>query len=123
MRLIMIALIAIALSGCKKAQPTTVGGKPVSHWVQAIHASDPKLRKQAVFKLGNFGPSDPAVYPTLLDALTDSDAKVRCEAILSLLKLGTCSKEAIPVLTEVQNRDGNSTVRDYATKALERLRQ
>lgn len=124
MRLILVAVVAIALSGCKKAQPpVTAGGKPASHWLEAMQAADPKVRKQAVVKLGNLGPTDPAVYPALVGALADGDAKVRCEAILSLLKLGPSSKEAIPVLTEVQHKDRNPLVRDYATKALERLRR
>src|SRR5690242_604638 len=122
MRVILAAVLALTLSGCAKKQPlTTVGGKSVSHWVEATHGSDAKVRKQAVIKLGNFGPSDPAVYPALVQALGDTDARVRREAILSLVKLAPHSKDAIPSLIEVQKKDGDASVRDYATRALDRL--
>lgn len=122
MRLVMLFALAILLSGCAgKEAPTLSGGKPVSYWVEACRNPDPKMRKKAVFKLGNVGASDAAVLPTLIGTLKDADAGVRCDAILALLKCGADAKDAIPALTDVQRQDRNTTVRAYAAKALEIL--
>jgi HEAT repeat protein len=99
------------------------GGKPVSYWVQALQGPDPSLRKKAVFKLGNVGPTDAVVCPALLGALKDADAAVRCETILALLKCGPSARNAIPTLTEMQQQDSDARVRSYAGRALETLQQ
>jgi HEAT repeat protein len=117
MRFFAAVLLAVLLSGCSNAQPT----RPVGHWVGALQDPDPRLRKQAAFNLGNIGPADPTVFPALLGALRDRDAKVRCEAIVALLKFGSDAKEAIPALTTVQQQDRDARVRSYAAKALEKL--
>jgi HEAT repeat protein len=79
------------------------------------------LRKTAVFKLGNVGATDPAVWPALLEALKDKDAAVRREAILALMKFGPGAHEAIGILTELRQRDADAQVRVYAAKALRKL--
>lgn len=117
MRRILLVLLLIGLGGCSKAQPALAGGK----WAVTLRNHDAKLRKKAAFTLGNIGPTDPAVLPALMAALKDSDAGVRCEAILALLKCRPEAKEAIPELTEVQNKDRDTKVRAYATKALKIL--
>jgi HEAT repeat protein len=123
MRFLVLAVLLILLSGCGTAPPTAVGGRPVSYWVKALQSPDAKLRKQAVFKLGNVGPADAAVYPALIGALNDTDTVVRCEAILALLKFGPAAREAIPALTEVEQHDRDAKVRSYAAKALAKLRE
>ena len=45
------------------------GGKPVSHWLTALHAPDAKEREEAARKLGNVGPADAAACPALVEAL------------------------------------------------------
>jgi len=117
MRREVLVILLISLTGCGRAQPTMAGGK----WAQALRDSDIKVRKKAAFTLGNIGPSDPAVLPALIGALKDADAGVRCEVILALLKYGSGAEEAIPELKEVQNKDRDAKVREYATKALEKL--
>jgi HEAT repeat protein len=117
---ILIVLVAAALSGCDRARPTLAGGKPVSHWIQALQDSDPKVRKTAVFKLGNVGSTDPAALPGVTSALRDRDAKVRVEAILALMKFGPAAREAIPELTALR-QDRDAQVRTHADKALARL--
>src|SRR5256885_336070 len=104
MRAFGITVLMFALIGCHEAEPTMAGGKSVSHWLHALKDANAKVRKQAVFKLGNVGPADPAVRPALTAALRDADPTVRSEAILALLKLGPQAKEAIPALTELQER-------------------
>jgi HEAT repeat protein len=112
--------LMVALSGCGRKQPTSVGGKPVSYWVQALQEPDARSRKKAAFELGNVGAADPTVVPALAGALRDGDAVVRAEAALSLLKIGPAAREASPALVEAQN-DRDAKVRSYAAKALEKI--
>ena len=105
------------------AEPTLSGGKPITHWVEALKDPDSSIRKNAVRKLGNVGPADPQVLPTVTSALNDQDREVRCEAILALLKCGPDARPAIPALTELQQKDRDPKVRDYAARAMEKLSQ
>jgi HEAT repeat protein len=117
------SVVALAvLSGCGPAEPPLSGGKSVQHWLQALQHRDPKHRQEAVIKLGNAGASDAAVLPALVGALKDSDARVRCEAILAVLKCGPSAQEAVPALTEVMHHDKDTKVRSYAAKAVEKLK-
>ena len=110
-RILIIALAVPLLAGCVGEQAPQAGGKPVRYWIKALKSSDPKLRKTAAFKLGNVGPTDPAILPALLEALRDPDARVRCETILAILKFGPDAKEAIPALDQAQRQDRDAKVR------------
>jgi HEAT repeat protein len=114
-------LILLAVFGCGRSPATLAGGKPVAHWVEALHDRDVKLRKKAAFKLGNVGPADPAALPALVGALDDPDPAVRSEVILALIKFGSAARDTLPRLTEMQRRDRNALVRQYAARAAERL--
>jgi HEAT repeat protein len=120
-RLALVAVVAVISGGCGETSPTLAGGKPVAHWVSALQDPDAKLRKTAVFKLGNVGPTDAAVLPALLGALNDSDATVRREAILALMKCGTDAREAVPALRDIRQRDPDPKVRDHSARALEKI--
>jgi HEAT repeat protein len=122
-RIQIVALAVLLLAGCSGGQAPQAGGKPVRYWIEALKDNDPKLRKTAVFKLGNVGPTDAAVLPALLEALRDHDARVRCETILAILKFGPEAKEAIPALDQTQRQDRDAKVRTFAAKALTKLRQ
>lgn len=117
MRRILVAVLLMALSGCDQAPTTT----RVNYWLEALHAPDAKLRKEAAFKLGNLGTTDAAVVPALRGALTDANPAVRREAILALLKCGPDAKAAVPIFTDLRQRDPNAQVRRYAAKAIEKL--
>ncbi len=119
MRLVVFATMLLSVSGCGRAQPTMAARK----WAEALHHANSKERKKAAFTLGNIGPSDPAVVPALMAALKDADAGVRCEAIFALVKCGPAAQEAIPDLTDTQNKDHDPKVRAYAAKALEKLKE
>jgi HEAT repeat protein len=121
-RLQMVAGWLVLLSGCGPSLPTLAGGKPVSYWIEALQDPDAKVRKNAVFKLGNVGPADAAVFPALREALKDPDARVRREAILGLMKYGPGAQEAVPILIELQRDDRDAQVRSCAARALEKLR-
>jgi HEAT repeat protein len=118
----MVVISMLALVGCGQVPPTLSGGKPVMHWVEVLKTSpDARSRKEAAFKLGNVGPADPAAYPALVDALKDRDARVRCEVILALVKFGSVAQDAVPVLSELCERDRDPQVRSYAARARERI--
>ncbi len=116
-------VIAIALSGCGRSGPKFAGGKPMSYWLQALQTGDAKQRQKAVFKLGNAGATDPVVLPAVIADLKDRDPAVRCEAILAVVKNGRGASAAIPALTELQQRDPNTQVRSYATRARAKLQR
>jgi HEAT repeat protein len=116
-----LALCFALCCGCGKSRPPLAGGKPVRYWIEALQSPDAKIRKQAAFKLGNVGPSDPNALPALLEALNDGDATVRREAILAVLKCGIEARTAVPTLRAVQQTDPNGQVRQCAAQALARL--
>jgi HEAT repeat protein len=119
---VVLPLLLVVAGGCngKKGEEPKAGGRPLSHWLEALHDKDPAVRLKAATKLGNIGSDDPAVVPALIAATKDADATVRAEAILSLLKIGPKAKEAAPALTEAL-KDRDPKVRQYAEKALARV--
>ncbi len=119
--LALFAFLAVAGCGCGSATPTLAGGKPVHFWVEALQSADASTRKHAVSKLGNVGRADPEALPGILGALKDRDAGVRREAIFALMKFGPDAKEAVPMLTEMKEKDRDPQLRVYATKALASL--
>jgi HEAT repeat protein len=121
MRWVPFLLVVISAAGCAKARPTLAGGKPVTYWVAAVHHTDAKVRKQAVFRLGNVGATDEAVLPALIAALKDAEAAVRCEAIIALLKCGPAAQAAASPLAEAKRNDRDANVRRYAARALDKL--
>lgn len=122
MKTCVLAGLLIVLAGCNRA-PTLSGGKPVSHWVEALKDDDPAVRKKAAAKLGNAGNIDPAIVPALVTALHDPDPAVRTEVVLSLVKVGPEAHAAVPALTEMQASDADPQVRAHAARALERLQK
>jgi HEAT repeat protein len=114
-------MASLLLSSCGKSQPILAGGKPLTYWVQNVSHPNKKVRKEAVAKLGNAGNLNPDVVPTLVSALGDVDAKVRCEAILALQKTGAASKQAAADLERLSQRDVDPKVREYASRALQKL--
>jgi HEAT repeat protein len=122
MRWFVLAVVVLAAGGCKPAQPTQAGGKPVSYWVEALKGPDARLRKKAVGMLGNVGSADAAALPAVIGALKDADPAVRREAVFALVKFGPAAREAVPALTELCDRDEDPEVRSRAGKALEKIR-
>jgi HEAT repeat protein len=122
MRELLVLALVGGLCGCGESKPTTVHGKSVTHWVQALQDRDTRVRKKAVEALGNVGSADPAAIPALIMALKDHDAGVRAAATLALLKIGPAAQDASAALTDAQ-QDKDQKVRDYAAKALERIQR
>src|SRR5262249_42761296 len=114
--------LTVLTCGCGRQPPTLAGGKPVEYWTQEMKSPNAKARRHAVAKLGNVGVADTAMGPSFCAALNDSDAGVRGEAILGLMKCGPAAADAIPALAALQAKDRDAHVREYAGKALEKLR-
>jgi HEAT repeats len=122
----MVAMICLLqFGGCSRQPPppTLTGGKPLSYWLGALRAPDAGTRKNAVFELGNVGPLDPAVIPALTAALQDRDARVRCAAILALVKSPKEAVAALPMVQVMADRDSDPTVRNYAARAAKKLEE
>ncbi len=122
---IALALVATitSLSGCGREErdPILSGGREVKSWITDLHNPKPQVRRQAVLKLGNAGDSDPATAEGLAEALQDSDALVRRDAIRAVAKLkqsGALIKERLETMSQI---DKDSLARDLASKALARL--
>ena len=114
----------MAAVGCNR-QPSHVlsGGKPLEAQFDALKHADAKVRREALEKIGNIGPTDERVVPALRAALRDRDPRVRCEAILALVKCGTAAEPALAALAELQTKDVDRKVRDYAKNAFTALQQ
>jgi len=122
---IALALVATitSLSGCGREErgPILSGGREVKSWIANLHNPKPQVRRQAVLKLGNAGGSDPATAEGLAEALKDSDALVRRDAIRAVAKLkqpGALIKERLETMSRL---DKDSVARDLASRALARL--
>lgn len=118
---LLALLLAVLGGGCAKPEPSLTGGKPVEHWVQALDQPDPRLRGKAVLKLGNVGASDEAAIKAVIKALHDTDPRVRCAAVMAILKFGPQAAEARSALETLRQQDTDSNVREYAAQVLQKL--
>ena len=119
--LVGVGLGLAALAGCGGSAPTVVHGKPVAHWVAALHDPSPKLRRRAALALGNAGTADPAAVPALAEAVRDHDPAVRRAAVLCLLRIGPGARAAVPALEEAAHKDRDTRVRADAARALKTI--
>jgi HEAT repeat protein len=113
----------VIISGCRREErgPLLAGGREVGSWVADLNNPKPQVRRQAVLKLGNVGDADPAVVAALSSALRDTDAMVRGNAVHAVVKLTQPGEEMLARLREMNRTDPDSTVRDFAGKALAKL--
>lgn len=94
-----------------------LGGKAVPVLVEAMHAPDGNVRRNAVDLLRRIGPDAAPALPELIDALDDPDWLTRMWAADALGHLGNPAKAAIPALTRA-SRDRSDYVRLSASLAL-----
>jgi HEAT repeat protein len=115
---IMITLLTV--SGCNKEErgPILAGGREVKSWVADLHDPKPQVRRQAVLKLGNVGDADPSVAEGLAEALRDTDAIVRRDAVRAVAKLKNPSEAIMAQLKVMSETDRDSLARDYAQRAI-----
>jgi hypothetical protein len=111
------------LAGCDRELHVLACGKTIDYWIEKCRDADPKVRREAVAKLGNFGGAEPSVVPTLISALNDSSALVRREAVVEILKASPPLSEVRDPLEHVRANDRDPAVRDYAAAVLRKLEQ
>ena len=111
---VMITLVAV--SGCNQrgARAYSRGGREVKSWVADLHDPKPQVRRQAVLKLGNVGDADPSVAEGLAEALRDTDAVVRRDAVRAVAKLKKPSEAIMAQLKVMSESDRDTLARDYA---------
>ena len=97
------------------------GGREVKSWIADLRNPKPRVRRQAVLKLGNVGDTDPAAADGLAEALRDSDATVRRNAVSAVAKLSKPNEDLLAWLRIMSDRDRDPRVRDYAKRAIARF--
>jgi HEAT repeat protein len=107
--------------GCGPALEPIAGGKPVDHWIEASQNEDPKVRVEAIKKLGNIGNKVPEAISTIIDALADKSAAVRKEAIYAVVRNRRACAAAVPILDEMKDNDPDPAIRKIADEAYENL--
>ncbi len=116
-------IAALFLSGCGKSAPTLSGGKELSYWIAAVHDPSPSVRKEAAAKLGNAGAVEQGVVDALSVELTDTQADVRCAAILALARCRPDEvRSVVPTLEKLAASDPSLKARQYAARAVKKLR-
>jgi HEAT repeat protein len=115
----MVGLLVLA--GCAQEPAPLAGGKPFDYWFNAARQPDPKARAQAIAKLGNIGAGTGGIDSVLLEATSDRDPRVRCQAILALMKLPELTARSLPIMQDLSAHDQDAQVRQYAGTALKKL--
>jgi hypothetical protein len=116
----MLLGVLVAILGCQAEErgPILAGGREVRSWIADLHNPQPKVRRQAVLKLGNVGDSDSAVADALAEALRDSDPLVRRDAVMAVAKLLKPGDAVIAQLKVMEKSDRDSLTRDFAKRAI-----
>jgi HEAT repeat protein len=83
-----------------------------------LNDDDPDVRYKAVYALGKLGVKSDAVLDGLVKALGDMDNTVSTTAIDVLGKIGPPSKESVPMLARLADKDSPPAVRTLAIKLL-----
>jgi HEAT repeats len=117
-----ILISTVLAPGCGREQrgPILLGGREVKSWVADLHHPKPQVRRQAVLKLGNVGDSEPAIAEGLAQALNDSDALVRRDAVVAVTRLKEPSAAIWERLETMSRSDKDARTRELAHKAITR---
>ncbi len=123
MRYAWLFCVVAVLAGCrgKPEGPPQAAGKPITHWLEALHDPDVKLRTEAAKKLGNVGGADPQALPALIEALADPEPEVRLAAMDGVVKFGPGGKDAIPALEKIRDGDADAHLRDLAVRMIKHI--
>lgn len=119
--LVLAAAVVAGCGGREPQGPVLAGGREVRAWVKDLHDPSPRVRRQAVMKLGNVGDADSSVAGGLLEALGDSDVLVRRDAILAAAKLRTPTPALREKLDTMSRTDKDPRAREMAGKAVVHL--
>lgn len=118
---VLAAMVVAGCGGGEPQGPVLAGGREVKSWITDLHDPNPRVRRQAVMKLGNVGDADSSVDDGLLGALDDSDVLVRRDAILAAAKLKTPPPALREKLESMSRADKDPRARELAGKAVVRL--
>jgi HEAT repeat protein len=88
--------------------------------LQDLRDSKPFTRNLALAALAQFRDRPPAIIPPVIDALDDTDERVRRKAILLLGNFGSAARDAIPKLI-VLTKNSNRQIRQDTTNALDKI--
>ncbi|MHB1556248.1 MAG: HEAT repeat domain-containing protein [Isosphaeraceae bacterium] len=119
--LVVVAAVVAGCGGGESQGPVLAGGREVKAWVKDLHDPNPRVRRQAVMKLGNVGDADSSVADGLIEALGDPDVLVRRDAILAAAKLRTPPPALREKLDAMSRTDKDPRAREVAGKAVVRL--
>ena len=114
---ILVAALLFGGSGCGTSPAPISRGKSVEHWLEASTDADPKVRVEAIKKLGNIGNKAPAALPTVFEALADPSPAVRKEAIYAIVRNRQASSKAIHRFEDMKENDEDSEIREIAAEA------
>jgi HEAT repeat protein len=115
-------LVVIFLVGCGSKEPYRSGGRTATYWAKVLTEHDVEQRRKAATKIGPLALSDDGALQSLLGALKDEDVKVRLATIRSLKIYGTAkTAQVLPALHDVQDKDGDTSVREAAAAAIDAL--
>ena len=120
----LLAMFAIYSGGCRPKETIPgkwFAGKPVEHWLEAIKSPNAKLRRRAAEVLGNVGQADPRSVEALAAALSDTDRRVREEAVLGLSKMGPVAAAAADAIQKAIRTERDPQVLAHAKAALARV--
>ena len=106
-----VALSCMAPRGAEIAVPALI---------KATADNSPKVRKWAAIALGNYGPVNDKVVPSILAIMTDEDQAARVCAIRALSKMGCQERDVISALKQA-TQDNEVTVRHEASLALKKI--
>ena len=120
-RAVALTTLLVLLSGCARDElQVLAGGRELETWIEEIHDPSPLARRKAVQKLGNVG-DDPDVAEALCEALQDSDAQVRRDAVFAVVKLAEPGAEITARLGAMSQEDADPGVRDVAARAIAKM--
>ena len=86
-----------------------IGEGAVPNLIDALSASDPRVRAQAARALARIGPDAKEAVPTLMQHLNDPDEDVRQSSARALGQIGPAAEPAVPALIAViESADGKA---------------
>jgi len=127
MKKLVIALIAVVVSGCNKGESTNAGfdENSIPSIIAALENEDVFTRQSAAIALTSKGPEATEAVGALVRVLRkESEAPaVRAEAAKALGAIGSKDQAVIDVLTEFSTYRQDKPIRDNSKEALTKLQQ
>jgi HEAT repeat protein len=127
MKKLVIALIAVVVSGCNKGASTNAGfdENSIPSIIAALENEDEFTRQRAAIALTSKGPEATEAVGALVRVLRKESetSAVRAEAAKALGAIGSKDQAVIDVLTEFSTYRQDRPIRDNSKEALAKLQQ